>query len=392
MEVKRLAFLHYSYPGIGGTETVSNTLCEVFEEYGISCSFISWKKVARENDCTAREIFYMPDEENINGELNREAIKQYVLDNKVDVIINQGPFWGGWSCTDKPCKVISVMHYAPDFRKVNIANAIDKIFEDPKKSPKEWIVSFIRKLFKSYFVNRDFNAKDLPLLKNIVSFSDAFILLCDAYVEEFRNLYKIDRSCNSIIEAIPNPVKNKCLFSEKSEEKNLLFIGRLTRWDKRVDRLLHVWKEIFPKHIDWHLYIVGDGEERHNLEAMAAKNNLRNIIFTGYQNPCEYFPKCSILCLTSSSEGFPMVILEAACHGIVPIAFDVSKGVEAIVHDGKNGILVQPFSINEYIKKLDKIMNDKEYRLRLSHEAKFHSENFNPENIFQRWKSLFAKL
>ena len=107
-------------------------------------------------------------------------------------------------------------------------------------------------------------------------------------------------------------------------EKTLVYIGRLSKWDKRIDRLLKIWKTVQHDHPDWSLEILGDGPEKENLENLAKKLKLSNYHFRGFVNIKDYLPKASVLAMTSSSEGFPMVILEAANYGVVPIAYNIS--------------------------------------------------------------------
>jgi len=395
MEVKRLAFLHYSYPGIGGTEAVSNTLCDVFEEYGIACSFISWKKVAQENGNSSR-IFYMPDEENIDSKLNTEALRLYVLNNNIDVIINQGPFWGGWNKTeDRPCKVISVLHYAPSFRIDNMAYQIERLYSIRKSlSLRNRLIATIRKLFKPFFVKRDFKINERQNMCRIVYNSDVFLLICTKYIEEFKRIYAIDNKCQTLFYAIANPlsIRGDRTISEK-KKNTVVYVGRLTGWDKRVDRLLKIWSKVTPSNPEWNLVICGDGEEREALMLMSNKLGLNNNVkFKGFCNPTDLYKEASIACLTSTSEAWGMVLLEASTYGVVPMAYNVSTGIQEIIKDGYNGFLIKAFDETEYIRSLQLLMQDNLRREEMSAVAMKMSLQYDSHQIVKRWQDLFAKL
>lgn len=70
---------------------------------------------------------------------------------------------------------------------------------------------------------------------------------------------------------------------------------------------------------------------------MACKLNLRNIEFKGTQPSEPYYAESSVLCMTSTYEGFPMVLIEAQQYGCVPMAFDSFEAVHDIIEDGENG-------------------------------------------------------
>ncbi len=104
------------------------------------------------------------------------------------------------------------------------------------------------------------------------------------------------------------------------KKKEVLFVGRLTYADKRVDRLLRIWAEVSKQNPDWSLHIIGDGKDRPNLEKLAGELALKNITFHGYRDPAPHCESASVLCMTSTFEGWPQVLVEAMSSGVVPIA------------------------------------------------------------------------
>lgn len=73
------------------------------------------------------------------------------------------------------------------------------------------------------------------------------------------------------------------------------------------------------------------------LKEMAHKLNLKNISFEGFQEPEPYYARSSLFCLTSTFEGFGLVLAEAMQHGCVPLAFDSYPGSQRHYPARKNG-------------------------------------------------------
>lgn len=62
---------------------------------------------------------------------------------------------------------------------------------------------------------------------------------------------------NKVI-AIPNPVSFNSNHCTRSKEQEILYVGRIDFYQKKIDILLQIWKNIFNKYPDWKLTIVGE--------------------------------------------------------------------------------------------------------------------------------------
>ena len=217
-------------------------------------------------------------------------------------------------------------------------------------------------------------------------------MLCPAYIKELKILLELKEVKNII--AIPNPIgKDTKLNSDNNTpHRTILFVGRLTAWDKRVDRLLDIWNQIYKDYPDWECCIVGDGEERSSLEQQAKEMKLQRITFTGFQNPSPYYQVAGVLCLTSSTEGLPMVILEAAGYGCPTITYGVSSGIKELIIDAQTGFIISPFNQQEYIKKLKLLMDNATLREKMGKNAHSRLRNYEIDAIGNNWLSLFNKI
>lgn len=219
---------------------------------------------------------------------------------------------------------------------------------------------------------------------------DAYTVLCDAYREELCRTLCLDENTSRKIFVIPNyqqPNEHPRL----EKEKLVLFVGRLTYADKRVDRLLRIWRRVEEYVPDWRLEIVGDGDDEERLKALAKDMKLKRVSLEGRQQPQSYYDRAAIFCLTSSSEGWGLVITEAQANGTVPMAFSCSAGVETLITpSGVNGILVTPFDEEEYAGQLLRLMQDESWRLSLQQNVL--QKKYPKDDVCQRYLKLYSEL
>lgn len=120
----------------------------------------------------------------------------------------------------------------------------------------------------------------------------------------------------------------------------ILFAGNLVKL-KGIDKLLRISVNL-SKEFDFHLLIAGDGPEMKNLEELANRLGLSNILFKGmisYQDMPFYMAASDILVLPSESEGLPGCVQEAMACGMPTVASNVG-GLPDIITNGVNGYLV----------------------------------------------------
>jgi len=88
-----------------------------------------------------------------------------------------------------------------------------------------------------------------------------------------------------------------------------------------------------------HLDVYGDGPSRAALERRAGDG----VVFHGFDPAaCDALRRASTLLLTSRSEAFSLVVVEAMAAGCLPIAYDVPYGPRELIADGRTGWLVAP--------------------------------------------------
>jgi glycosyltransferase involved in cell wall biosynthesis len=118
-------------------------------------------------------------------------------------------------------------------------------------------------------------------------------------------------------------------------------MGRLT-YTKRFDLLIKAFS-LLSANIEAKLVIAGDGEERANLEALAKRLGVEDIVsLPGFiKNPFPYLSRADLFVLSSFSEGFSLVLVEALFGGASIVSTDCGSGPREILCGGKFGTLVE---------------------------------------------------
>jgi glycosyltransferase involved in cell wall biosynthesis len=100
------------------------------------------------------------------------------------------------------------------------------------------------------------------------------------------------------------------------------------------------------------LLILGEGEERANLERLAIELGIQNdVSMPGFvDNPFAFMAKASVFVLSSAWEGLPTVLIEALACGCPVVATDCRSGPREILDNGRYGRLV-PVGDHEALAK-----------------------------------------
>ena len=372
-------------PTMGGIERVTDLLCREFKRRGHSITYLNNDPDSGGNDYTyPAPVYFFPDNRTGNDAETQRNIDFYnrlLVECDIDIVINQDLLFYEKIITSATIptktKIISVLHSNPLY---NLNNCIRTTLARNTK-----LIPLLRELKWTYDkrqVLKGIYSRTIPCL-------DAFCMLSMSYLPELKKVYTGSTS-NVIAIANPNTFAIQNNIDISIKKKQLLYVGRLDPHQKRVDRLITIWRYIYNDFKDWELVILGEGPQLNELQQMASK--LERVTFAGRQNSEPYYRDASILCLTSDYEGWGMVLTEAMTFGTVPILFNSYGAAKDIVHDGTTGMLVKPFSIKQYVKKLRQLMSNADLRTRMAQNAIEYVKRYDISNITDRWEELFNRL
>lgn len=218
-------------------------------------------------------------------------------------------------------------------------------------------------------------------VKNIIAVSKdvASILRSDFGLKNVSRIYNpVD--VEDIVAQVDEPYKHP--------KPYIVALGRFHEV-KRYDLLINAFATSKMKE-DCDLVIVGDGELRPKLEEQVQQLNLQNKVhFVGIQNnPFPYLAGAKFITLSSRTEAFPMVLIEALALQCPVVATDCPTGPREIVEDGVNGLLVENENTEAFSAAIDQLFYDDVLHNKFKNNAITSIQHLSGEAIAKEWLSL----
>lgn len=224
------------------------------------------------------------------------------------------------------------------------------------------------------------------IMKSQVKNFARFVVLTRSNVEEWNG------AKNTNIIVIPNPLSFESVEKSSLRNKNVIAVGT-HNYNKGYDMLLEIWSNIEKVYTDWKLEIYGKQDQNKISEKLSEDLNLKNVHFfepvSDIQNK---YKDSSVMVMTSRSEGFGMVLVEAMECGVPCIAFDCPSGPRDIIDDKEDGILVPLYDNLGFTSSLTQLISNFELRSRLGTQAKKNVKRFSQDSIVKQWDGLFKNL
>ena len=386
-----IAFLHEDFP-CGGAERVTIDIANFLANH--NCRVYVLTANFQENRLPPQlprryEVITLPERHLTRSKTDADFIVQTIKERGITHFVSSRYLnHAAYIKAQTGCKYIFTWHNIPMWEPLFIER------NKKKKSASllgwfKWAF-YYRPLIKGFHF---WERKYVRRYREILDMADACTVLCEEYKEEtLRKISSADPAHSRKIHVIPNAeLSGKPLCLEK--EHAILYIGRLTYEDKRADRLIDIWEKVCADMLDWHLYIVGDGNARPLMEAKA--QHLPRVHFEGQQSDVKpYLDRASILCLVSEMESWGLCLTEAQANGVIPIAFDCSAGVRHILSpSGENGFLVPNGDLDAYCETLVKLANAAPEEIsRLRRNVMEKSKMYSIENVGRLWLNMISEI
>ena len=220
---------------------------------------------------------------------------------------------------------------------------------------------------------------------------DVLALLTPQLVSEAAEMMK-GRNSHTRLVYIPNFLERYPEHPTQTQrEKIVLAAGRLTEV-KRFDLLIRQFAHIHDRAPDWKLLILGDGEDEEQLRSLVRELGAGEyILLAGRKNGREVEQEmctASFFTMSSRSEGFPFVLLEAQSCALPILAYDVRVGPGFIVHQGQDGYLVPEGDQALYEQRMLEMMAEPALLRRMGQKAMEEAKQFSRENVAEKWYSV----
>ena len=136
--------------------------------------------------------------------------------------------------------------------------------------------------------------------------------------------------------------------------------------------------------------LVGGGDDEAMLRSAAA--GLSNLTFTGFvDNVGDYLAAFDVFILPSNREGIGSILLDAMEQGLPVVASRVG-GVPDIVHDRKNGLLIDPASPAQLRDALLTLRADPGLRRTFGQWGQEFAKDFTGEAMCRKYVELYESL
>lgn len=369
-------------PNGGGVSRMTYTLAIGLERQGYKVYYLCFEKLA--TDTLLENTFYFPDLMDTTSLRNKRYLDSFIKKYSIDFIINQIPLNEAfcdilYEVKPKGVRIASVVHNSS----LNFVRQFAYAKEFAlRKQGKAWLFHLL---------------KSWPIKKLIIA----------TYVRKHRNHYKkMEQGSDYIIAVSPHNIDDICTligyrspkvisinnFIQTKEvqlsnkEKLVVWCGRLETNNKRVDMMIDIWARVCKEHPEWQLALMGL-EEAKGLPEYAKSVGAENIEFTGLVKTEDYYQKASIICHTSLSESFGLVLVEAMNCGCVPIAFDSFPACQDLI-PSDCGYLIKAFDKKQYADVLSILMNSQSELLSRALKCKEYSRKFNEEDSLNKWTKI----
>lgn len=222
---------------------------------------------------------------------------------------------------------------------------------------------------------------------------DALVLVSDS----LRNFYKKKMKekgikCKCVF--IPNMLDDIPKSTSKLTEKRIVSVGRLSKEKGYVD-LIEVFKKFHEVCPEWRLDIVGDGSDRNKIVDRIYEYKLTDYVTVhGYlkkKEINELLNKSSLYVMTSYTESFGIVLIEAMSHGVPCLAFTSAEGANDLIKNNENGYLIENRDFDEIVNKMKELVEDKNKRVELGKNAREFSLNYSSDIVKKDWLNLLKR-
>ena len=215
------------------------------------------------------------------------------------------------------------------------------------------------------------------LIRIFYPWADTVVAVSNGVAEDFANITRLPRES---IKVIYNPIVTPELLEKAKEVVEhpwflpgeppvILSVGRLTK-AKDYPTLIRAFALVRRKY-PARLMILGEGEERAKLEALAQELGLQDdISLPGFvDNPYAYMARAAVFVLSSAWEGFGNVLVEAMAVGTPVVATGCPSGPAEILEGGKWGKLVPVGDANAMAQAILSTLSGQEVKMDFQNRA-----------------------
>lgn len=242
----------------------------------------------------------------------------------------------------------------------------------------------------------------------------------------YEQIYRLGRYCNAIV-CVSNHIKNSIkkmnpVIAERarvihnssvgkkqiavqkprrSKKIRLIYTGRLVQYQKRILDTIDLAEALDKLKLPYEITLVGTFSQRENTQEIfkaRAQHHLRDgrIKLAGRLTRDQVLQELSsndFFILLSEFEGLPLSLVEAMARGCVPIVSDMKSGINEVIDNGQNGLIMKNRNYDKWAAQIVNLWHDSKQFADISKSArKTVAEQFTIEHIGEQFSELFSQV
>lgn len=213
---------------------------------------------------------------------------------------------------------------------------------------------------------------------------DYIMALTKTLNKDYKNLFKENKKIKVI--TMPNMMSRNSYKQSSLDQKTVISVSRLDS-GKRVNEIIDIASKV--KDLNWKFKIIGDGAEYNNLQKQIDDLNLNEVVelkgMLTNNEVVEELTNSSIYVMTSITEGFAIVLIEACSVGLPCVCYEIENDLSDIVKNNQNGYLIKNRNEKKYVEKLKLLMTDSSKRKIFGKKSAIIASEFSTESVTNKW-------
>jgi len=245
--------------------------------------------------------------------------------------------------------------------------------------------------WETFTVYNDIGSRNTTLIRSICLRRSAY------YINQTKgdmNAFKQKFKIKCPITYIYNPCDVKKTNNEYNASSQTIITAGNFFYTKGYDLAIEVAKIVFSRYPQWCWKFYGDGILLNECKTLVESYNLNcNVHFCGRVTDMEeVYSKASMYVMTSRTESFGMVLIEAKSNNLPTLSFDVDFGPREIIENGKSGYLINAFDVQVMADRICELIADTNKRKIFSSHAGDNLSKFAEERIILEWENVIQNI
>ena len=199
--------------------------------------------------------------------------------------------------------------------------------------------------------------------------------------------------CRKVV-TVPNPLSYypERIIKKSSNGRRIICVARL-QTVKRIDRLIEAFALISNKYPDWYVEIYGDGPEKMSLQQMIEDRGLQGkiSILPPTVDIYKKYMESDFMVLSSDSEGFSLVLIEAMSCGLPAVSVACPFGPSEIVENGMTGLLTK-MDVQDLAEKMEWMIIHEKERLQMGEQARIAAKKYQKGTVMKEWERAYMSV